>query len=488
MSLRTRMKSLTTEAISYQVNETFLYEMETIYKEMQEFIMSMVDPYKYYKSPHFKERLRSLEKILSDRFNVNVIIGYNIESDHFSTYGNGRSNFKSLGRRFDPDKTFKQWAKTDMNFIKELESKDLSNDKMRELSEFFNGISLLGNNELLNNIKNNPISLDFKNVRFVSKPKYYSFYLNHDFIQMLSNKYFEVPFTPMEVVAINMHELGHCWDNVASLFKIGNDIEILQDTVREQVAKSNYDFPNIVKIYYDKTGIKEEPSKNITTCLLNLNSVILKRSNITNINKISINIEQQADEFSARFGLGAHLTSAVSKIDKLIDLDNIDMGMLHRQVISNSIVSGSTFLAGVLSVLAGTVTLGLTFMSLGIGTALYTIYKTINSLYFSKENDQKYDITVRRLERIKNTTIRRLKFVEDRSIKEEIICDIDHISNIITQMKEQKKDSKIKIILDNFLAKTQDKNDDKIADMLEDLMSNDIYVGYQKLKMLQERL
>lgn len=499
MSLRQKLKSkiATESAIQYQLDNSNLKAIENIILEMTKDLDSYPDNklHTYYKTKEFKTKRDKIEKILEETFNIEFVIGNNSVVDFFSGYGYGRAK-NQISSRLDPVKTkqayepgnsFDSLLKDSENIIK---SNNLTEEEIKNLSRDYDNFSILaieGNNELINVILEEGLKLDLKNVRFVNKPKKLKFYINLDFIVgSIGRKcmFYNIPspLTPSEFVSIMLHEIGHCWEQVYSLFKLGTDVDVLQDIVREEVSKGNKNLPSIIEIFYTKNGIPNKPSSNPVQAMVELNRILLERSNshLAPNRSVRLNLEQQADEFASRFGYGKHISTALVKLG---DYDP-DETMLVSQTWITGIMISSALIVAFTELLVGV----LIFVFF-IPMLIMSMFLIARSIFVEGKEINNYDFLYRRIMRIKNATVRRLKFIEDPMVKENIIANIDDLNKTIDKLKKMENNKKIKKFFENIITKfSKDKRDININEMLEDLISNDLIVGYEKMKMIQKDL
>lgn len=472
MSIKRLMQGLATEAISYQVNDGVIDKVKNILLEMKEgFLNNGI--VKYNNSKEFKNLITKLEDTLSERFNVEFVVGYNTDDGYFSVPAIARSVGYYTHRLEDNnDEIIEETIKS---------YPDLKDKKYEERPEYVNtdvekAIKYIGYKEVkfMEELKKEDLLLNVNEVKFVKKPKNYIFYINLDFTKLcgIVPSFKGLTFEIMEGIAIMFHEIGHCWDFVYSLYKIGNDIDILQDIIREEYRKGNYNMPNIVRIYYKKQGINKKVNDNETLCMIDLQSELYNSASIKGPKRIVMNnIEQQADEFSSRFGLSEHLVLALSKIS-ILEYDTTGVLFSCTTVsLIGTLLTAASFLANPVI----TVCFGL--MSLFFG---------FNS-FLSLDQSNTYDTLIERYKRIKNSSIRRLKYVTDQRIKDEILSAIETIDKKIKDVEEQ--DKTILRKLTKGIGSLLRGNDDEVnmVYLLESLQANDIIVAYEKAKKLKTK-
>lgn len=491
-ALKHNRKKIATEAIHYQMDNFRFKAIEEILEEMRK-DLNLFDPKritKYYENENFKTKLTKIEKLLEEQFNIEFIVGFNAECDFFSMYGLGRQISFST-HRFDSAFTLKEYEengeyKKQLDAIEEIIKKDGEPTKeMERDAEVFWNTGILGNAEIVLKSLHEGLELDLKNVRFVKKPQKLKFYINLDFIVGCSEtvpKYaknaLSAPFEIKELVAIMLHEIGHCWDQIYSLFKLGGDIDVLQDITRECVATGNNDLPHIVELFYTRNGIKKKVSNNPTQCMVEIEQTIIERSNehIGNSKHIVTNLEQQADEFSSRFGYGPYIATGLSKFPNWDYENNIVIGNTL-----NFTTIGIGLIAATLKAGAGITTVVLSSF-LFIPAVLFGLYYATAQLFAKGYFGYNYDNLYRRSVRIRNTTIRRLKFIKEPFVKDSILQQLEMLDSTIKTLKRIEESRHLKKLFERIVVKyNKERQDFVITEILEDLNSNDVYVGYEKL-------
>lgn len=472
MSIQHLMSTVAREAISYQVNDAVINKVENVLLEMKEGYLNN-GVVKFNNSKEFKSLIKKLEDILSERFNVEFVVGYNLDEGYFSVPAIARSVGYYTHRLDDNnDEHMKEMVAAH----KQLQDKKYEERPEDANTNIDNAIFYTGYKEVkfMEELKKEDLLLNVNEVKFVKKPKNYVFYINLDFSKLTGvvPSFKGTTFEIMEGIAIMFHEIGHCWDFVYSLYKIGQDIDILQDIVREEYRKDNRDMPSIVRIFYKKKGIDKKVSDNETQCMIDLQSELYNGATIRGPKRIVMNnIEQQADEFSSRFGLGQYLVTGLSK---LASLEYDTTGVLFNcSMISliGTLISAVTFMANpLLTILMGLMTLffgGTTYMSL--------------------DQSNTYDVLNERYKRVKNSTIRRMKYVTDQRVKDEMIIAVEKIDKKIKELEEQDKSFLRRAVKGiGSILRGNDEEVDFIY-MLESLQANDIIVAYEKAKKLRTK-
>lgn len=482
-------------AIHYQLDNKNFKAIEDIVIEISKDLEKYTDykVYRYTTSKEFIKHIENIEKILTEQFNIECIVGNNEECNFFSTYGYGRVT-DNISQRYKASETIKEYESGELKRIKDEVEKINEKEPLTKEAErawqnyYFSAIE--GNYELVNVLLEEGLQLDLKNVKFIKRPKKLKFYINMDFVAgclqrkcvMIPN--IKAPLEPKEFVAIMLHELGHCWEQVYALFKLGNDIDVLQDIVREEVSKGNKDLPSVVEIFYRRQGIERKPSKNVTQCMIELSSELSDRASeaLTSQRGIKINLEQQADEFASRFGYGPYIATGLAKIAGSYDME--ESIICAQTLLSMFGLTSLSIYSGMLVPLAG-----IGIFIIGIPFIFYCLYRFSTNLFVNGYDRNNYDNLYRRFVRVKNTTVRRLKFIEDPEIKKNILDTLDRLNKTIADYKKLEENRKLKLFMENLVLKYNPKKQDfRMGEILEDLIANDIYVGYEKIKDFQRSI
>lgn len=462
------------EMIDYQVDPSFIEKASNAIEEICN--ITMPGNVNLIKTKTL-EVVKKLENILTERFGVNTIVGHNNGELAFCIISG--SNMTYTDNEFfdyhEMNKKLQYLKSTAPKKYEEIVNGDPENYDPATRYDYFKWWREDANKSfyaMLDKIKKDNITIDLKKGRFVNAPKNMKFYASMDWYR-LSKIY---GLSSRQILAILLHEIGHCFTHAEYSYKVFNNVQVLSDVIREEYGKRGKTPTEAIRIFYNKTKIEETKSnsKNITDLTITAYKDIIRGSSIgIYSNHPTTDSEQQADEFASRFGLGAELTTALRTIgvDDWYDrtLDPYYAGMVFLPLcamltIEVAILAPSMLL---LTALASVVTL-LPLLTL-IGLNLWT-----------KGNKVTYDDAYRRYKRIRNTTVRRLNVIEDKSVKEEVLKQIESIDRIYKRIEKDTKDSFFRKFAEFILGNTKAYDEVAVNEIIEDLTANDLIIASAK--------
>ncbi len=309
-------------------------------------------------------------------------------------------------------------------------------------------------------------------------------------------------FTPGEMTAIMLHELGHAFTWYEYSDRLESTNQVMQTILSELSKKEK----NLTYIYRELEG-SFKLSKEEIDDIVNTPSGIILGYKIFNVmikeytsqlpvdkyNETSS--EQLADQFANRFGYGRELVCALDKLAKKHPgttfgrvISTVTIGVL----LTVAVTSFLTFI--LVTLFSASPMLGLLF---GIGVGIANIPTAIAAIIFGSivgivfliiakifniTGHMTYDQGVERYKRIRNDLISLLKVqglhLED---KQSIINDVNNIDNIIKNpsIKPGLVDSIIEGATNLF--RKEAVNDIKIQRLLEELASNDLFLKSAQL-------
>lgn len=436
--------------------------------------------------------IKALEDIFTKRFGVKTIFGSNSEANFFTipaakTIGYDLNWYKDLYNSFN---TLDNIKDKDPEFYNKLIKGeiDFDNPKYKEVNTWYNDLSNISYYSLLDQIKKSNITLDIKNARISNAPKQMSFYINADWYFAKDNN-----TEPIELLAVLLHEFGHNWYELEGIINVFANIVILNDIIREEYGKKGKTPADTLRIFYNKT--KTDMPKNIPNDMAAATIQAYKdvyRGCMHGQESVAfvVNDEQQADEFAARFGLGRHIVSALQKLypnqeaydswyyspAKLIA--DIQFGFLVTAGIIGFSVSSTGVIAAVAAVAPIAVIVGIAVFAMASISTMKNTFGTGGSAGL-------YDDLNRRYKRVRNTTIRRLNFVDDVTVKTTILKDIEELDKLIQPVLASAANSKLKKLTE-FFAKGQEAfQEQKLNELMEDLNANEIHVAANLFKTLK---
>lgn len=437
--------------------------------------------------------IKALEDIFTKRFGVKVIFGSNNEYTFYTiptskTIGYDLNWFKDMYGSFA---TLDNMKEKNPELYEKLVNGtiDFDDPKYKDSYKWYNDLSNTSYYSLLAQIKKANITLDLKNAKIVNATKQMSFYISADW-------YFasDQNATPIEMLAILLHEFGHNWYELEGIINVYANVVILNDIIREEYGKKGKTPADTLRIFYNKT--KTDMPKDIPNDMAAATIQAYKdiyRGSMYQQESVGFftNDEQQADEFSARFGLGRYMAEALQKLYP--NMQDYDQWTYSPARLSFDISFGvmvtictSTLLAmslgGTVAALVFAAPIGVV---LGVLLTITSIVSTMKNTYGVKGSIGLYDDLNRRYKRIRNTTIRRLNYVDDVNVKTAALKDIEELDKTIQPVLAAAANSKLRKLVDFFAKNKEGYQEQKLNELLEDLNANEIHVAANLFKTLK---
>ena len=442
--------------------------------------------------------IKALEDIFTKRFGVKVIFGSNSEySTHTlcsgSTIGFDYNNFVNLYGTFEVLDKFKE---KDPEFYNKLVNGtiDFNDPKYKDQTKWFKELGNISFYSILDQVKKTGLTLDVKNAKIVNPPKNYSVYISSDWYHYTN----DLKIDPKEQLSVLLHEFGHNWYQLENMMKLYANVDILNDTLREDYGSKNKTPVETMKIFYNKTKLdmpKNIPNNIVAATVMAYKDIIRGSQYSQESVGYITNEESSADEFSSRFGLGSSLVTALEKLSPYgyeYDAYQYDINDLKTDIVTGlgigMLITGA--LVSLIPVMAATSIGMLIAGGIGLLGGIFTGYNfakdTMSNIYsLSAKSVSLYDNVDRRYKKVRNTTIRRLNWVTDVNVKKQILKDIEDIDNKIKPVLANLANSKLRKITEYFAKDTESFQEQKLNELLEDLNANEIHVAANLFKTLK---
>lgn len=426
------------------------------------------------KTKEGKKALANLAKVFTDRFNIQFAVdcddnecnAYSVCFSPIMDMYLRNTQFNNISGTLDNIEKFK---KRNPDSYSNVTEKDVDMSKVKGLEDYWNNYANITTINLFKSIKDSKFELDLKNAR-VKSGKNLLGYIAADFIGFPSKG-----CTSREILAILLHEVGHAFNELERVYMVYNNVFILQDVLVEEYAKKNKTPADVLKIFYSKTDLEQDKDKpsTIAGVILAANKSIIRGMNSGRVTGYDLsNHEQLADEFAARFGLGAEIISAFEKSDYLTGVDERSM-----------IAEGSL---GAIAMGLGLTAYGIIAAAIGvIGFAMISLLPAILLLWLGSssilninKNGTVYDTIERRIQRLRNTTVRRMVSVTDNSAKDHMLSQVEYLDAQLAEIKKLKANSlALKIV--NAIGKldTLAYQERELNDLIDNMFANDLHVA-----------
>jgi hypothetical protein len=293
--------------------------------------------------------------------------------------------------------------------------------------------------------------------------------------------------TARQIVAILMHEVGHAFTHVSNTYRSIKNTTRLLETMKGEVTDESTG-KDIVRLAYRNVlgQEKDVEDKSIPTLYVEFVDDML-RSNLgfdVGNPHYATDSEELADNFSAKFGLGLELAVALKGMRE----NGPSLSKLFFT--PDSIIYG-VYISLVTFVLSLSVTMAVAapFVAFAIGYLLIKISRYVIDIITlgDASESRTYDYDERRVIRIKNTMVNRLRTAKlDKEEKKQMVANIEEVvstSKFFIKYSNERFTAKF---MNNLLAFNRTARDSKkIEEAIEDLMENDLHVASNKLRTIQ---
>ena len=466
--------TISTEMIAPQVGDYIVTEMEKILTEVMKITEQCYrdgkgSNYNVFKIPTVRDEMERFDKLLFDRF------GLNIETTHCSSTlaavipvtAKKWNNLNDFSQDLDTYGSSKKLRGPD------ADSEAVGNRILKEAVE--------AQKDLENTLNTKSVVFDLNKAKIRGLPSGYR-------VQVLVNFTiaYELGLNARHMTAILLHEVGHAWTHLEYSYRNTRNTSVLIDTFMDNYRNKNKTVKeSLILSYVDATGdtsAKELNNKNAATVVLTLSKAYLGHCNqyLTGGYHASIDSENLADGFAARFGLGAELADALLKVH--------DKFKIQRYIIifaSTGVLAFHIFYA--ISLIISFSIFGILFGVMHlfvVSTIVYVIYR----LMFPGERiteTMTYDEVIRRFQRVKNQTVKTLR---ESNLKKDVLSSmlesIDELEKIIKAAKSRHTEwsGPIESIIRLFNGNKVEIK--RLEQLTENLMENNLHVAAAKVKLL----
>lgn len=285
----------------------------------------------------------------------------------------------------------------------------------------------------------------------------------------------ECKITPIETVAVMMHEMGHIFTWIEYNRKMVKNTTVLLETLKEDIAKKGKTPKEAYENAYYKITKQKINTNNETEAGIELYKVTNPYMD-SGTNKYSFtDSEQQADQFAGRFGLGKELATALPRLVKGYNKD-----FIRGVAIQCSLTIVAVLLAGLSA---------LSIISAGISMFLiWSIYSNVFRTPTPINGEQTYDDMIQRMNRLKTEMIRTIRIYNKELCPDYVnylIKNIEATDRIIKELPSPMVplNHKLWSVLSSKFATGADMR--LIEQLIEDTQENMLYVAAYKLKNVE---
>ena len=462
--LKTNTK-VSLEMIDYQTNDLIIPALERAYGELIYKLQNNVAPFELLSC------FDKIDDIITNRFGIPV--------KHCLDYNNHVISILTVTPPGFSTLLNKNLKETYKDLLDNLGGK-------KEITP----IDIMGHNEeidLLNNVAisarelqkklSQGIVIDRKNAKILNLPKDYRahIFVNPDDILRFS-------FTPRELTAMVLHEMGHAFNEIEYCYTLVNNNVTLVDTFIDNMRNKNKSAKESLIIAYSSVSGNKDIVKlkndNYLKVYLTILHDIIKTSKYRINNATKYQVERLSDTFAGRFGLHKELVSSLSKIDK--------QEYRVLRIIQTLIVLVWVFVSLLTVGLCGiTGPFAIVFGSM-IGVVIATQSILLYSLLFPDSDVLGTNIhgdNLSRYKAIRNDAIKQLRLTNlNKNETKAILANIETIDTLLEQTPKPSIGPIQHVI--NFLFYGRQKEMQKIDELLSSLAENDLHVSAAKLSTL----
>jgi hypothetical protein len=478
-------ETLSTEMIDPQLNDGVVQSLKVTFEELIE-AMGKYKPLRYYYffiNRKISKIINKIDSLLSSRFGITF--------KHTSGDGIGYAVFTAPPKNYnvlykDIEDVYDNVSKY-LNVLNKSEEniKDIPNIKDSERD--YDDIMFRWRKSmdiLENTLNTSGVIVDRQHAKIIGLPKEYTIFLVADFYGLIN----DLKLESKELVAVLLHEVGHAFTHIEYSYRTITNTSVLIDTIRENIEVKNMSYKeSLILSYKDIEGkdLSSLKGKSEVTVTLNVLERFVKEHKGFNASMYgTIDSEQLADQFSGRFGLGVELITSLDKIYK----------HYGNYYLSEEFLASMTsyWLFAFLYGLIGTASIGAATI-IGIAAIFFLgaiiIFSSIidSIITIGGMNKEKiYDDKKQRLKRIRNEMVRMIRSSKlDKDMVKSILSQLDDIDKTINFLPEHDGN-----FLDKFMRSFTGAGKrlvelEKLEQMTEGLMENNLYIASAKLKQLQ---
>lgn len=315
-------------------------------------------------------------------------------------------------------------------------------------------------------------------------------YMSQDFYGVINME----SSTAREIAAIFLHEVGHAFTHIEYSTRQLRTPNVIMDTVLEDVKRNNEKPLETLKLIYKELGgdVKDiENKKGEAAVYFVVSKAIENFRNINDTYVSSVDSEQLADQFVARLGLGKELITGFDRVFSKYRKNKEGHYALRNGGLVTASVAYGAFTTSSIILAVGSLASPLA-ISAAIAAGLVITAATVigSSLVdgLDYRTGKTYDDDKRRLIRVRNDLVKQLRLTinNDKALAK-LLENLDTTDAVIKNMPNEpfKLNEYIYALISKHGKDT--KRMEITMGLIEDLMSNELYVKSEKLKLISKR-
>ena len=398
----------------------------------------------------FKDKADEISKIISNRFNTSIKIKVN--------------NKKLIGVEPPVNQSM---IDIKNRLRKKLDKQVIKKGLSERLSRFLYTL-----NEVEKELREG-LTLDTSTFKFNSNK--FKFVIHLDIKFLISKQ-----LTGDEITAIILHEIGHIYTNFISLPSIANGaIDVTYDILGRINEGGNID-KIVLKTMEEKGGEELNTVSSENVFKLYKKYMIDNNANFSGYS-LSYSNENMADKVSVKFGYGASLASALSKVsDTLKNTDSFYL--LGNAVAILGILTllfiefGATLIMFALMASIASTVIVFSIVAGVIALVTWLFARLFNTSQLVRNTGSHEDILTR-VSKIKNKIISLSTDVDDKATGKLLIGEIKKLNGIINDLH-----NKLGIDLNKLISTNSEY---EVINTVDSLINNELYIQSLRLKYLK---
>lgn len=488
---------LSVEQIAYQPNDIIVDQLVSCFTILKEEAKTAGSYVRFKNKNKVIDALIELENNMYKRFGIHFKIlnfeGYNAAA--FTTHPNDVSAINKWTPEIHAE-LMQLYADSDLEKndekLDKIHSTDFEADEKGEPSGTTKVIymKLLDDiNKVTEAMNSKGVTFDLKKARIDGLPSDYKAIMIMDAYNFLG----KWDMSPRELAAIMLHETGHIFTHMQysyrSVAMTSTIIEAVREASRKNLSNRETIIVAVDKVIGDKSFSNKHKDSNTVSVAIDAIPTLLDSLKLNGSNLNTIDSEQKADEFAAMFGLGKDLVSGLNILNKEFkSMYYKQIGMMALLAIISTILFIFSFMVG--GLLAGLINTFSPILMLPIIMLISIIVMAVLTYLYralilggGTKEENVYDESKKRMERIKFDIIRAMRTQElpddVKNYMAKSVSDIDRVLNMLPDDKEYSMLDKFVMYVHRPSAKRKEARD--IEQLTEAIMENTLHSNSVKI-------